>query len=99
MVLSRRPILDAQFEAFAVRGLPDHLHHIDFLGGKGVAILRVQTASGPVSLLTTHLQAPYNKDTEHRYVPHRTAQLVQLSLRARRRREPLLALGDFNFKI
>ena len=41
MVLLCCSILDAQFEAFAVRGLPDHLHHIDFLGGKGVAIFCV----------------------------------------------------------
>jgi hypothetical protein len=34
LVLSRLPIRDAHFEPYWIRAVPEHLRHIDFLGGK-----------------------------------------------------------------
>ncbi len=98
LVLSRLPIREATFEAFAIRAVPEGLRHIDFLGGKGFAYLRLDAGGTPVGFLTTHLQARYRRDVEHEYRAHRTGQVVQLALRVRGWAEPCIAAGDFNFQ-
>lgn len=96
LVLSRLPILSARFEPFLIRALPQHLRHIDFLGGKGFVHLRIDTGQGPISVVNTHLQARYRKDVPHGYRAHRTGQIVQLATRMREWSEAVLLLGDLN---
>jgi endonuclease/exonuclease/phosphatase family metal-dependent hydrolase len=98
LVLSRLPIREASFEPFSIRALPEGLRHIDFLGGKGFAYLRLDAGGIPLGFVNTHLQARYRRDVEHQYRAHRTGQVVQLALRARGWEEPCIAVGDFNFE-
>lgn len=98
LVVSRLPIDDVRFEHFAVRGVPEHPRHADFLGGKGFVQLRLQTGEGPLTFFDTHLQARYGSDVAHEYRAHRTAQVVQLAVATLRSRDPVLAVGDFNFQ-
>ena len=96
LVMSRLPIRSVRFERFTIRGAPQGLTHIDYIGGKGFARLRFDTPDGPFTLINTHLQARYALDVAHAYRAHRTGQIVQLAVRARETVDPLLALGDFN---
>ncbi len=98
LVLSRLPIVGIRFEAYAIRGAPERLTHVDFLGGKGFAEVRIETAIGPVTIVDTHLQAGYPVDVRHSYRAQRVGQIVQLAVRLREIREPIIALGDFNFE-
>ena len=98
LVLSRLPIRSVRFEPFAIRGIPQGVTHIDFIGRKGFAHLRFDTPDGPFTLINTHLHARYPLDVSHGYRPHRTGQIVQLAMRARETADPLLALGDFNIE-
>jgi endonuclease/exonuclease/phosphatase family metal-dependent hydrolase len=98
MVLSRLPIDDIRFEHFSVRGVPEHPRHADFFGGKGFVRLRLQTQEGPVTFFDTHLHARYRSDVAHEYRAHRTGQVVQLAAATLTTRDPVLAVGDFNFE-
>jgi endonuclease/exonuclease/phosphatase family metal-dependent hydrolase len=98
LVASRLPIEGARFERYALRGLPQRVMQGDYFGGKGFVRLRLSTPSGPISLIDTHLQARYTADVPHEYLAHRTGQVVQLALNARRIDDPLVILGDFNFR-
>jgi endonuclease/exonuclease/phosphatase family metal-dependent hydrolase len=96
LVLSRLPIRSARFEPFLIRALPQHLRHIDFIGGKGFVHLRVETEQGPISVVNTHLQARYRKEVPHGYRSHRTGQIVQLASRMQEWSEAVVLLGDLN---
>jgi endonuclease/exonuclease/phosphatase family metal-dependent hydrolase len=98
LVASRLPIEEARFERYALRGLPQRVMQGDYFGGKGFVRLRLSTPSGPISLIDTHLQARYSADVPHEYLAHRTGQVVQLALNARGIDDPLVILGDFNFR-
>ena len=98
LLLSRRPITRARFEAYRVRGLPERIWHGDYIGGKGFAEVEVTTPDGLVSLIDTHLLAQYGDDYEQDYGVHRMAQVVQLAARVREIRNPVVATGDFNFR-
>jgi endonuclease/exonuclease/phosphatase family metal-dependent hydrolase len=98
LVASRLPIAEARFERYALRGLPQRVMQGDYFGGKGFVRLRLSTPSGPISLIDTHLQARYSADVPHEYLAQRTGQVVQLALSARGIDEPLVILGDFNFR-
>lgn len=97
LTLSRFPIESERFEAFHVRGDVRDLDNGEFLSGKGLAWVRILTPHGPLAILNTHLHARYTRSTAHEYQAHRIAQIVQLASSARDVREPLVALGDFNF--
>jgi endonuclease/exonuclease/phosphatase family metal-dependent hydrolase len=99
LVLSRLPIEDVRFEAFAVTGAPEKAAaNLEYLSGKGFVTVRLSTPDGPLLVVATHLHARYGSSAPHRHVPHRTGQAVQLSARFARRREPMVVMGDFNFR-
>ena len=77
-----------RFEAYAVRGAPEQLTHIDFIGGKGFVEVVVPTASGPVTVIDTHLQAGYGRRPAASYQAQRVAQVVQLAARLWRDLDP-----------
>ena len=98
LVLSRLPILESQFEPFALRGSPEQLDNGEYLSGKGFVRLRIQGPTGTFSLLNTHLHARYNSRASHQFTPVRIGQIVQLAAHASDCEEPLLMVGDLNAK-
>jgi endonuclease/exonuclease/phosphatase family metal-dependent hydrolase len=98
LVLSRLPLREARFTPYRVRGLPERLWHGDFHAGKGFAELRLDSGRGALACFATHLHSQYAADAGDLYRAHRMAQVVQLAAQLRRVRQPVLALGDFNFR-
>jgi len=98
LVLSRFPIRSAHFVAYRLGGLPQQITQLDYYGGKGFVLLELETPSGPVTVIDTHLQARYGSQVSHEYRGHRTGQVVQLARAVRRTSQPVVVLGDFNFK-
>jgi hypothetical protein len=87
------------FERFALQGEAERaVINLEYLSGKGFATFRVRTPEGPLVVVNTHLHARYSSSANHRHIPHRTAQAVQLAARFMGRPEPVVALGDFNFR-
>lgn len=97
LVLSRIPIARAEFHAFELGGLAENVHHGDYLGGKGFALLELATDGGPLAFLDTHLHASYAAREIDPYIGHRTGQVVQIASALRSIEAPLVAVGDFNF--
>jgi len=97
LVVSRLPILEADFEPFRLSGTLEQFDNGEYLSGKGFARLRLQGRDGPVSFINTHLHARYTNRVAHGFTPHRVGQLVQLAARVREIEDPLILAGDFNF--
>jgi sphingomyelin phosphodiesterase 2 len=98
LVLSRLPILDVHFRRFTLRGRPERIAHGDYYGGKGFALIRLKSDLGPFTLINTHLHARHGGDMRHEYRAVRTGQIVDLALKARETRDPIVSAGDFNFQ-
>jgi endonuclease/exonuclease/phosphatase family metal-dependent hydrolase len=99
MTLSRLPAESADFREFAVRGLPQRIHHGDYHGRKGHSLARLETPAGPFSLLVTHLHARYAGPGEHdQYLGIRAAQIAELADCIAEVEGPLVAVGDFNIR-
>jgi sphingomyelin phosphodiesterase 2 len=98
LVLTRLPIRSRRFDAFAVRGDPARPDHPDYYGGKGWATLELETRAGPLLLVDTHLHAPYRSDVAHAYRAQRVGQIAELALASRHLSQPIVMLGDFNFR-
>jgi len=96
LVLSRLPVLSARFQPFALAGVALHVHRGDYQGGKGIAVVDVETPAGPVRTLHTHLHARYAADDPYR--AHRVGQVVELAHGLRGASLPVVAAGDFNLR-
>ncbi len=97
LVVSRLPILEADFEPFHLSGTLEQFGNGEYLSGKGFVRLRLQGSDGPVSFINTHLHARYKQRFEHGFTSHRVGQLVQLAARMREIEDPVILVGDFNF--
>jgi endonuclease/exonuclease/phosphatase family metal-dependent hydrolase len=98
LVLSRLPIRESRFIRFALCGLPQDITRGDYYGGKGIAVLTLDTSAGPVALLSTHLIPHYgNYGPEDTYMGHRIAQVVELTGALEQIDIPAIVVGDFNF--
>ncbi|CAI5707956.1 hypothetical protein KXD40_005014 [Peronospora effusa] len=60
LVLSKFPISCALYHSFGLSGGPYALHESDFVGNKGVGLLRIETPSGQIDVYVTHLLVNYN---------------------------------------
>jgi endonuclease/exonuclease/phosphatase family metal-dependent hydrolase len=98
LVLSRLPIAEARFDPFRLRGRPERLRHGDYWGGKGFALLGIETPGGPVALVDTHLHAQYDADAADEYLGERAGQVVELVAGLSGVAAPLVAAGDFNLR-
>lgn len=98
LVLSTLRIAAARFETYALGGLPERVWDGDYQAGKGFCELDMETPEGRVVIFATHLVSQYAPDAEDAYWAHRMAQVVQLSRRVQQRGEPVVAVGDFNFR-
>jgi sphingomyelin phosphodiesterase 2 len=98
LIVSRYPIEAAGFEPFRLSGhVEEAVRNGEYLSGKGVAFVRIATPAGGVRIVDTHLHARYSKRASHRYISHRTAQVVQIAAATAESAEPLVMVGDFNF--
>ena len=59
MLLSRFPIVDADFRRFRLGGRPERVWEADFYGGKGVGFVRVLTPGGPLDVYVLHAVASF----------------------------------------
>lgn len=99
LLLSRYPIDEVSFERFALRGDAERVvTNLEYVSGKGFATARISTPAGPLVVVNTHLHASYPSTADHRHVPHRTVQAIQMATSFWDRPEPVVALGDFNFR-
>lgn len=96
MTLSRVPIERARFERFRFRGDPERLAQGEFLGGKGFQTLELSTASGPLTLINTHLHARYRRERPRLNSAVRTAQLLQVIGALHDIEGTVVVGGDFN---
>jgi endonuclease/exonuclease/phosphatase family metal-dependent hydrolase len=98
LVLSRLPICESRFIRFALCGFPQDITRGDYYGGKGIAILTLDTPAGPVALLSTHLIPHYGDyGPEDTYMGHRIAEVVELAGALEQIEIPAIVVGDFNF--
>jgi endonuclease/exonuclease/phosphatase family metal-dependent hydrolase len=98
LVLSREPIRSADFVPYVLTGLPQRVSHADYYGGKGFVRLTID-AESPYVLFGTHLHARYTAaDEPDEYLGHRIAEVVELAAAIRAESQPVLAIGDFNFR-
>jgi len=98
LVLSRLPIAEARFDPYRLRGRPERLRHGDYWGGKGFALLGIETPGGPVAVVDTHLHAQYGADAADEYLGERAGQVVELAAGLSGVAAPLVAAGDFNLR-
>lgn len=98
LVMSRWPIRRASLHRFELRGIAERLHEADYLGGKGYAVLELDTGDGPVALIDTHLQAAYAARACDPHVALRVGQAVQLATSLRAISLPFILAGDLNFE-
>lgn len=97
-VLSRHPIGQARVERFSLPHVPSRPDHPDYYVGKGFVTLVVNTPSGDVRAIATHLHARYRGDVAHEYRAYRAGQIIELATALRRTDEPAIMLGDFNLR-
>ncbi|MGH0035290.1 MAG: endonuclease/exonuclease/phosphatase family protein [Myxococcota bacterium] len=98
LVMSRQPILEADFRRFSVCGLPERIDHADYYSGKGFAVLRMGSELGEWLLVNTHLVAQYTSDGSDLYRGQRVGELVELAQTVASSSLPVVALGDFNIR-
>lgn len=98
LVLSRFPIRESRFVRFALCGFPQDVTRGDYYGGKGIAILTLDTPAGSVALLSTHLIPHYGDyGSDDSYMGHRIAEVVELADALAQIEIPAIVVGDFNF--
>jgi exonuclease III len=96
LILSRLPFDQRRFEPFLLTGTLGRLNRGEYIGGKGFAVVRLLTESGPVWLVNTHLHANYRSGQTFMGNAVRTAQLLQLLDALPKTGEPVIVAGDFN---
>jgi len=62
LIASRYPLRDFHFKRFTQGHHPHVPWHVDYMSGKGVARVKVDTPVGPVFFAATHLQASYGSN-------------------------------------
>lgn len=92
------------YNRYSTNGKPYKLNHTDYLGAKGIGLIRVATPVGEVDVYSTHLHASYIleshlADQKHdEYLACRVAQAFECAkfVEATRRSRLLVLMGDFN---
>ena len=95
LIASRYPLRGFHFKPFSQGRRPHVPWHLDYLSGKGVAVVKVETPIGPVSFAATHLQASYgSKD----YVFVQMHQAIEAAEQLDDTTHPMIFAGDINSK-
>lgn len=90
IVASRHPIEDARFTQFALPWAATRVRNLNYYAGRGFVDVRLHTPEGPLRLINTHVHSQSRR--------YRVAQIVELSGRIQQAEEPMIAVGDFNFR-
>lgn len=100
LTLSRYPIVDVDFYRYRLGGTVETIWHGDYIAGKGVGLVRIQTPGGMVDVYNTHAIAQYHPDAMDTYRAHRAAQLYEATryIAAETTTNPLIFCGDFNVR-
>lgn len=98
VIFSRYPITDVHFHRFRTAAASRTYWRLEYLGGKGVGMVRVETPSGSVDVYNTHAVAQYNPDSIDENKPHRAAQMYEITqfVNQHTAENPLIFFGDFN---
>lgn len=97
LLASRYPIIQQDFVEYAEGTHPHVPWHVDWMAGKGMARVRIQTPQGPVDVANTHVQASYGGT--HEYDLIQLAQLLQAADFLDTPRDvPLIVAGDLNVR-
>lgn len=98
VILSRHPILDADFHKFRLGGRIDTKFRGDYLVGKGIGFARIQTPTGLLDVFNTHPNAQYDPDEHDEYKAHRAGQHYEVTqfVRHHSGNHPFIVMGDFN---
>lgn len=93
-IASRFPIERTDFIEYSAGTHPDIPWHVDWLAGKGLGRVRLQTPAGPVDVANTHVQAGYGSG---RYALIQLAQLMEAADFLEQDGDaPLVVAGDLN---
>jgi sphingomyelin phosphodiesterase 2 len=100
LTLSRYPIIDVDFYRYRLGGTVETIWHGDYIAGKGVGLVRIQTPGGMLDVYNTHAIAQYHPDPIDAYRAHRAAQLYEATryITAETTTNPLIFCGDFNVR-
>lgn len=98
VILSRYPILEADFHKFRLGGRMDTQFRGDYFVGKGIGFARIETPSGIIDVFNTHPNAQYDPDEHDEYKAHRAGQHYEVTqfIRHHSRHYPIIAVGDYN---
>lgn len=94
LLASRFPIRGERYVPFRTAAVPYWMWPPDWYASKGVLEVIIETASGAVRVLNTHIHADYERGG---YLRERLGQSMELAALMRERAElPVLVLGDMN---
>ncbi len=98
MIISRFPVVDADFYRFRLSGRPERLLEADYYAGKGIGMVRVQTPAGLLDVYDIHVLAQYGPDADDPYIAHRATNLYEAArfIDAQSSGNPVLFCGDLN---
>lgn len=100
-LLSRYPIIAANFHRFSLGGMPEKISADgEYLSGKGIAFARIQSPFGLLDVYNTQLIAQYKPDEKDEYQAYRAVALFEAAqfINATSAGNPVIALGDFNIQ-
>ncbi len=102
LVLSRYPLAEVDFRRFRLTSRPQNLlTQPELLGGKGIALARLETPLGFLDLYNLHTIAQYRPDERDIYRVHRAASVYECARFVAGHsggQRPAIVLGDFNMR-
>jgi sphingomyelin phosphodiesterase 2 len=98
VILSRFPIIDANFYRFRLSGKPENIWQGDYLGGKGVGFVRIESSIGQIDIYDVHALAQYESNDADEYKGQRAAEMYELAryIHFQSIDMPVIFFGDFN---
>ncbi len=93
LIASRYPLHDFRFKRYSQGRRPHLLWHVDYMSGKGVAQVKIDTPMGTVGFGATHLQATYHCQD---YLFVQMSQALEAADQLDDRDDPLIFAGDIN---
>jgi len=97
LIASRYPITKSAFLEYTEGTHPNVPWHVDWMAGKGMARVRIQTPQGPIDFANTHVQASYGGTKDYDLI--QLAQLLEAGDFLDEPRDvPLIVAGDLNVR-
>ncbi len=90
LFLSKYPILQEKLTSFST-----YTRWFEFFSNKGIRIHQIETPSGKINILNTHLGSGYTSDDQQRRLTQ--THELKAALEMAGRHYPIILAGDFNF--